>query len=219
MKENEIIDKLRNDDEYYGGLGRDYLSASDISGILDGTYSKTPVREWKQVFEMGKYFHVQTLEPEKLGNFIVKDVPRRKKGEEFLKQSEVEIVKAMKLSHDRNIEARGILYGPEVEYEVPAITTIEGIPFKGKADIINESIGYLGDLKSTSNLYNFDSSIEKWYCAQLWVYWKLFGKPTVYIVVDKTTLETQVIYPSKHFYALGKALVLKAIDIYKSEYV
>ena len=215
----EIIELLRDDNEYYTGVGRDYLSASDISNILDGSYTKeVQDREWKIHFEIGKYFHVQTLEPHKLDKFTIKDVARRKAGDQYLKTSEVEMLKDMKASHDASLEARGLLYGPGVEYEVPMVGEIEGIPFKGKMDCSNPMLGWCVDLKSTSNLEGFGVSIEKWYCPQLWIYWKLSGMPTAYVAVDKKTLETQVIYPSKHFYALGKAQVLKAIEIYKNEY-
>lgn len=217
MEENDIIERLKDDDQYYNGVGRDYLSASDIGNILEGTYTKIPDRsDWKPHFEIGKYFHVQTLEPHKLDTFDVRDVKRRMAGEQFLKQNEVWMCEDMKKSHDADINARGILYGPDVQYEIPAITTIEGIPFKGKCDILNPAIGYLGDLKSTSNLQGFDDSIRKWYCPQLWIYWKLFGLPTAYIAVDKRSLETEVIFPEQHFYAQGKAMVLEAIQIYKN---
>ena len=219
MTNEQIVDKLRDDDEYYGGLGREYLSASDIGDILDGTYTKIPQdREWKPHFEIGKMFHVQTLEPHKLGKFDVRDVPRRFAGEEFIKYKEAMMVENMKHSHDAHITARGLLYGPEVNYEQPGITTIEGIPFKGKADCLNPLVGWCVDLKSTGRIQYFSDSISKWYTAQLWIYYKLFGLPTAYVVVDKTSLETQVIYPPKHFYAQGKAKVLEAIDIYKRDY-
>ena len=220
MNKNEIINELRDDNEYYHGKGRDYLSASDINGILDGTYTKEIVdQEWKSHFEIGKMFHVQTLEPEKLGKFKIKDVKRRMAGEEFIKRSEAEMVAKMKLSHDADVTARGLLYGPGVEYEVPNIVDIEGIPFKGKADCLNPQLGWCVDLKSTSRIDFFNESIKKWYVAQLWCYYKIFGLPTAYIVVDKKTLETKVIYPPKHFYAQGKALVLEAIQKYKDHYL
>ena len=217
---SKVIDLLRDDNEYYTGVGRDYLSASDIQDIIDGTYTKEiQEREWKIHFEVGKYFHVQTLEPHKLDRFDVRDVARRKAGDQYLKQKEVDNLREMKLSHDRSNEARGLLYGPGVEYEVPMVGEIEGVKFKGKADCLNPMLGWCVDLKSTSNIDNFGVSIEKWYGPQLWIYWKLSGLPTAYVVVDKKTLETKIIYPSKHFYALGKAKVLKAIEIYKRDYV
>ena len=34
MNEDKIIDKLRNDEDYYGDFGKKYLSNSDISTLL-----------------------------------------------------------------------------------------------------------------------------------------------------------------------------------------
>ena len=34
MKHQEIIDRLRNDEDYYGGFGKQYLSNSDIHALL-----------------------------------------------------------------------------------------------------------------------------------------------------------------------------------------
>ena len=34
MKKQEIIDKLRDDEHYYGDFGKQYLSNSDISTLL-----------------------------------------------------------------------------------------------------------------------------------------------------------------------------------------
>lgn len=213
-------EKLVDDSYYYGEARQHALSASNIMDIIQGTYNPDQPSEKKVVYEIGKYFHVQTLEPHKLDKFDVRDNSRRKKGEYHLKMQEVEMCEGMKASHDANIEARGILYGPTVEYEVPAMTQIEGINFIGKCDIYNPQIGFIGDLKSTRDVDTFENSIEKWYCPQLWIYWKLFGMPTAYIIVEKNDEpRTRVMYPPKYFYAKGKELTLRAIEIYKRDYL
>lgn len=213
----EFVNNLLDDDYYYGEVRESAISASNVGDIKDGKFGGPS--EWKVHYEFGKLFHVQTLEPEKLSKFDIRDVARRKDGEQFLKQTEANKAAAMKISHDSHAEARGIIYGPEVEYEVPGYTIIEGVLFIGKADIHNPMLGYLGDLKSTSRMQYFDESIEKWYCAQLWVYWTIFQLPTVYVAVEKSNeFETQVIYPTKYLYAKGKSDTLKAIEIYKRDY-
>lgn len=219
FKKVDLFNKKLEDDNFYYGKVRNYaVSASNIGNILDGTFGSDD-SGWKLHYEIGKYFHVQTLEPDKLDKFDVRDVDRRKPGDQYLKESEVEKIKAMKVSHDADVEARGILYGPGVEYEVPGFVVIEGVLFIGKADIKNPQIGYLGDLKSTRSVDDFDSSIRKWYGPQLWLYYKIFGSPTAYVVTEKTEpYTTEVVYPAKHFYASGKAKVLEAIEKYKEDY-
>ena len=208
--------KLQDDDYYYKEVRKAAISASNINSILDGSFGEpTP---WKIHFSIGSYFHELTLEPEKIDNYDVRDVPRRKAGETFLKQKEVDLCKSMKVSHDASVQARGVLYGPGVEYEVPGYTIIDGVLFVGKCDIMNPDIGYIGDLKSTGNMPGFDESIQKWYTSQLWIYWKIFNLPTVYIAVCKQSLDTRVIYPEKYQYADGKAKVLRAIVEYKKNY-
>ena len=212
----DIIEKLKDDDFYYGDIRKAAVSASNINAILEGTFEEE--QEFKAAFLVGRYFHQLTLEPHKIDDFDVRDVARRKAGEVFLKQSEADLCEEMKKSHDAVPMARGILYGPGVEYEIPGLTIIEGVLFIGKCDILNPQIGYLGDLKSTSNLMGFSQSIRKWYTSQLWLYWKIFGYPTAYITTDKKTLKTEVIFPERYFYADGKAKVLEAIEVYKRNY-
>lgn len=217
MNKEDFKNRLKDDGYYYGEVRESAISASNINDIISGEFGLS-TNDWAPHFEIGKYFHVQTLEVDKLDKFEIRDVERRYAGEEFLKQSEVDMCKAMKESHDSHIEARGVLYGPGVEDEVPSFTVIDGVLFIGKADIVNPMIGYIGDLKSTSNMMNFETSIKKWYQSQLWLYWKMFGKPTAYVVTDKKSLGTKVMYPQNYHYAGGKATVLEAIHIYKEQY-
>ena len=209
---------LQDDEYYYGDIRNAAVSASNINSILDGTFMEPSV--WKIHFEVGKYFHCQTLEPEKVLDFDVRDVARRSPGDKYLKKSEQTMCRGMKVSHDSNVEARGILYGPGVEYEVPGFTIIDGVLFIGKCDIRNPLIRYIGDLKSTRDLFSFPSSVEKWYTSQMWIYWKIFNMPTVYVVTEKKPKHprTTVSYPEQYLYAQGKAKVLEAITIYKRDY-
>lgn len=111
FKKVDLFNKKLEDDNFYYGKVRNYaVSASNIGNILDGTFGSDD-SGWKLHYEIGKYFHVQTLEPDKLDKFDVRDVDRRKPGDQYLKESEVEKIKAMKVSHDADVEARGILYG------------------------------------------------------------------------------------------------------------
>lgn len=216
--------KLLLDDEFYYGEANKYaLSASSFGKLLDGTYDpeswKEP-NEWKSYFEVGKYFHVQTLEPHKLKNFDVRDVTRRSAGDEYLKQSEVDNLEAMKVAQDASIEARGLIYGPRVEYEVPGVVNIEGIWLKGKCDIMNPDVGWLADLKTSSGHMPFYQGATKYgYNSQAWVYWKIFNYPTKYINVGKSNHNIDIITPPQEYYKKGKVRALEAIKLYKENYV
>lgn len=118
-----------------------------------------------------------------------------------------------------SVEARGLLYGPNIKYEEPNVMEIEGLPWKGKADVVNDDIGYLVDLKTTGYMPRFKQAAEKYgYTSQAWIYYKLFGLPTKYVIVDKTTCEVDVWSPPRSFYVKGKARALEACEKYQ-EYV
>ena len=74
---SEVIELLRDDKEYYGGVGKQYLSNSDI-----GTLLKTPEqfgvsRPDNKNFAEGRYFHQLILEPEKAEDVVWVDCASR----------------------------------------------------------------------------------------------------------------------------------------------
>ena len=62
----EIIDKLREDKNYYGKFGKQFLSNSDISTLLTNPLSLGTPMENRPAFLIGSYFHTAILEPGKL---------------------------------------------------------------------------------------------------------------------------------------------------------
>ena len=60
---NNIITKLRDDSNYYGEFGNQYLSNSDIIQLLNYKF-----KEESNTLDMlyGRYFHTLLLEPDKL---------------------------------------------------------------------------------------------------------------------------------------------------------
>ena len=61
----EIINQLKDDNEYYNGVGRQYLSNSDIGTLLNNPKEFGAKREDSKQFAMGRYFHQLFLEPNK----------------------------------------------------------------------------------------------------------------------------------------------------------
>jgi hypothetical protein len=62
----DIIQLLKNDKEYYAGIGKQYLSNSDIGVLLANPKDYGKSREDNKAFAEGRYFHQSILEPEKL---------------------------------------------------------------------------------------------------------------------------------------------------------
>ena len=73
----KIIDTLRDDNEYYSGVGKNYLSNSDIYNLLNNPLDFGKTREDGKVLAEGRYFHQLILEPEKAKDVKFVDVASR----------------------------------------------------------------------------------------------------------------------------------------------
>ena len=103
MKHEEIIDRLRNDEDYYGDFGKQYLSNSDIHALLRNPLSFKEDMGMNTAFLVGGYFHTAILEPAKLKKYRIIEASTRttKKykeisdGEMCLLQHEVDQIELM----------------------------------------------------------------------------------------------------------------------------
>ena len=147
MNKEEILKKLEVDEHYYGKFGKKYLSNSDISTLLKNPLALHTPQKTIPAFLIGGYFHTAILEPDKLKNFkIVESSTRNTKaykeisgGELCLLQQEVDQIELMVDKMMSNTVCKDLITSGDVKYEVPGITEIEGIMWKGKADILNHS--------------------------------------------------------------------------------
>ena len=71
MKKEDVINKLRNDENYYGDFGKKYLSNSDIKTLLTNPLALGKASEMRPAFLVGGYFHTAILEPDKLKKYKV----------------------------------------------------------------------------------------------------------------------------------------------------
>lgn len=219
----DIIEKLRDDSEYYGAFGKQYLSNSDIGTLLKNPTDFRKPQDDNPNFHKGRYFHQLILEPEKAKETDFVDVSSRNtkaykeqavNGIIMLEKEGQEIrdcVQAMmgNLPFFEGIRSEG------VEYEVPAIKEIHGLQWKGKADIV--CTDKLIDLKTTGSISEFKWSARKYnYDSQCFIYQKLFGKPLEFYVVDKTSKQLGIFRPSQDFVDRGEQKVLKAVEIYNN---
>ena len=66
MNQNEIIKKLKDDEQYYGEFGQQFLSNSNIGVLLKNPLAlKNPTEKTVPMLH-GQYFHTAVLEPDKL---------------------------------------------------------------------------------------------------------------------------------------------------------
>ena len=218
--DKKIIEKLKQDEHYYGDYGKQFLSNSDISILLKNPKLLREAKPKSTAMVIGGYFHTAILEPNKLKSFrIIESSTRNTKkykemsgGEICLLQHEVDKIELMtEVMMDNNI-CRGLIKG---DFEVPAITELFGNKWKGKADIINHEEKLVIDLKTTGDLDRFRWSASKFnYDSQAYIYSNLFGYEMLFMVIDKETHQIGLFDCSPDFYKSGEEKVRKATDAY-----
>jgi len=224
---NDAIERLRNDKDYYGEFGRQFRSNSDISTLLTNPLALGAEQKPNINFLIGGYFHTAILEPDKLKKYrIIESSTRNTKlykeisgGEMCLLQHEVDKLELMIDTMVSNDACNDLINGIDVEYEKPGIKEIEGLLWKGKADIVNHDEKYVVDLKTTSNLHNFRNSAYKYnYDSQAYIYRKLFGYDLIFLAIDKVTRQIGIFDCSDKFYDSGKEKVKQAVEQWKLFY-
>ena len=223
MNKKQILQRLLNDEDYYGEFGNKFLSNSHISKLL-----KDPLRAFEPskpspAFLVGGYFHTCILEPDKLDKYkVVKSSTRNTKaykdvagGELCLLQHEVDTIELMRDKVTQNDICKDLIQSSQCEYEQPGIINMFGNDWKGKADIVNHNEKLVIDLKTTADIEKFQWSASKYnYDSQAYIYSKLFGYEMLFIVIDKTTHQIGMFDCSPQFYERGEEKVRKASEAY-----
>ena len=225
--EKDIIEKLKQDEHYYGDFGKNYLSNSDISTLLTNPLALGQPSKPSAAFLVGGYFHTAILEPDKLKKYrVIPSSTRNTKvykemsgGELCLLQSEVDKIEPLIDVVMKNDICRDLIKGNNVEYEKPGITELENLMWKGKADIINHDEKVIVDLKTTSAINRFRSSAYRYnYDSQAYIYSKIFGYEMVFVVVDKGNSQLGLYDCSPDFISNGADKVARAAEQYKLFY-
>jgi hypothetical protein len=226
MNKKQILQKLKIDEHYYGTFGNQYLSNSNISTLLNNPLQLGAPSKPNPNFLVGGYFHTAILEPEKLASFkIVEATSRNTKdykeisgGEMCLLQHEADNANLMTDKIIANDICADLIRGTEGklnDYEEPMIKEIEGVMWKGKADIINHDEKLVIDLKTTGDIDRFQWSAKKFnYDSQAYIYRELFGYEMLFLVIDKKTHQIGMFDCSPKFYESGKEKVIKAVEVY-----
>ena len=172
-QKEEILAEMYDDNFYYGHLGKHALSSSSLKMILKSPKTYRNVTKYgdpnsdSPALAQGKLVHWLILEPHKVdelhfieastkGTKVYKEA-KAQYGEVFLnkERSQAERVADAVL---RNEAALKLLN--KSEFEIPAIEMMEGLPFRGKADIIQGDT--IIDLKTSADLSTFKYSADKY---------------------------------------------------------
>jgi len=228
MDNKKILKKLKSDEHYYGEFGKQFLSNSDISALLTNPLDFKKPSPPNPNFVIGGYFHTCILEPNKLDKYkIVKSSTRNTKaykeiaGEDIcLLESEADKIELMRDKVMENELFKDMILGGAVEYEKPGLVELEGMTWKGKADIVNHSQQLVIDLKTTSNINSFVSSAYKFnYDSQAYIYSHMFGFELIFIVIDKKTHQLGLFDCSEKFLQSGENKVALAVQAYNEFFV
>lgn len=221
----DAIEMLRDDTNYYGDFGKQYLSNSDIGTLLKDPSQFGVSQPDNQNFAKGRYFHQLILEPSKAENvkYVTASTRTTKVYKQYcedndlpyaLLESEVEEIQRLVTKMLSNYTFFDDIRNEGNEYEVPAVGQICGQMWKGKADIIHPDM--IIDLKTTSNIDDFKWSARKYnYDSQAYIYQSLFNKPLVFYAIEKGTGRLGIYRPTTEFLERGEDKVERAVEVYK----
>lgn len=231
FKHDEILELMKDDEFYYGYLGKAALSSSTIKLLLDSPKKYKYVTEYgsqeSNALDAGWLFHTAILEPDVFEKQIFVDVQSKNTKAYKLAKEEHGKVYTMKQKNDAERLADAFLRNEhalqlitDCEFEVPAIGMVQGYPFRGKADVLGKG---LVDLKTTSDLKAFPYSARKYgYDVQVYLYTELFNKPYQefkFAAIDKGSLDIGIYDVSEEFYLQGKAKVTKALEVFETFFI
>tara|TARA_B100000780_G_C20989389_1_gene395628 strand:- start:70 stop:861 length:792 start_codon:yes stop_codon:yes gene_type:complete len=234
---SQVLEKLQDDELYYGSYGKQYLSNSDIFKLLKDPTQFGKKQEETLPMVQGRYFHTAMLEPEKLKDFKIIDASTRSTklykeqndGNLLLLAKEKMHLDYMISKMKGSLVMYDLIYAKGNEYEIPNIESIMGHMWKGKADIINNNSfeveingevklfpdGAIVDIKTSSDSSKFMYSARTYnYDSQAYIYQRMFNKPMIFLVICKATNKLSIYDCSQEFIRLGQEKVEKATEVY-----
>ena len=224
----EIITQMYDDEFYYGVLGKHALSSSSLKMILKSPKTYRNVTKYgdpngdSPALAAGKLAHWMVLEPHKIDQLHFVDAStkntkiykeaKEQYGEVFLAK-ERSAAERLTDAIFRNEAALQLL--TDSEFEVPEIAMLEGLPFRGKADIIQGDT--IIDYKTSADLSTFKYSADKYgYDLQAYMYLRMFNKKKfTFLVIDKGSTDIGIFETTEDFIAKGEEKFHRAVGDYK----
>lgn len=229
---SELLEKMSDNEFYYGYLGKNVLSSSSIKELLKSPRAYKNSIEHKQkdndACMFGRLIHEQILEEgvDYEWNVIAANDKRSKAWKDAVKEGKPNTIlerdynscMSVVQAYKSNKNTRDLL--DDYDTEVSDIVTIKGIPFRVKYDAIRKDRLVIRDLKTTGDINKFN----KWTCmsygydCQVYIYCEAAGIPYSdfeFVVIDKITKVSGIYSVSQDFYESGKRKVHEAIETYK----
>lgn len=230
------IERLRDDEEYFGEFGQQFLSNSDMKTLLEKPDQYGARWDNNVDFLKGRYLHHRVLQPELFeveGEFpmTIVDCNTRNNTEYkeivaantlegiekplYLLRKEADEMNYLADKVLANNDFREALCGNRLENEVeePNVFELFGYWFKTKADRINKHMGIIPDFKTTRKISSFVSNFKKYgYHGQAYLYGMSYGLPVEFFVIDKETGRLGHFKVSEETLMEGKAYVLAGLE-------
>jgi len=222
----DMLKRMYDDEFYYGYLGSNALSSSSAKKLIQSpkAYLKSlKINSDAQPLRDGRLVHLSVLEPQKVKDLTIIDGSKATKA---FKQAVIELGSANVYTrselNNASYIAESVLKCNEVtnllkgaEFEVPEIAMIDGLPFRGKADVLNGNV--VIDLKTTGDITRFKWSAKNFsYDLQAALYMKMFNADAfIFVVVDKDTKDIMICDCSDEFIRTGLRKLDTAIEQYK----
>ena len=94
ISKQQILQKLKNDEDYYGEFGNQFLSNSHVGRLLNDPLNIFKPMKPSPAFLIGGYFHTCILEPNKLDKYkVVKSTTRNTKQYKDVAGGDIEAIK------------------------------------------------------------------------------------------------------------------------------
>ncbi len=212
MKTENVINTLRDDNEYYYGEGTKYLSNSNITTLLKNPKEFGVKQEKTQAMIMGNAIHEITF----FGSTDLPTIEASSRNTNIYKNRDQDGVVLLQKEMDqcqkiadvlKQTDSASVLFDESNTYEEPMIKDLfgNGVLWKGKADILCKSTNKIIDLKSTSNIDSFASKAKLYnYDSQAWIYKELFGMDVMFFVIEKESHRMKIIEVSDETLERGR---------------
>tara|TARA_R100000900_G_scaffold49937_1_gene40105 strand:- start:433 stop:1209 length:777 start_codon:yes stop_codon:yes gene_type:complete len=231
IEESVLKEKMIDDSYYYGHLGKYALSSSACTNLLKSPKTYRNIAKYGSkdtpALLMGRMVHWAILEPDKLEAINVVDASARstvKYKEAVKKYGHEKVMLRKEMSEierlaDALLRNEGVLQAlSNSDFEVSECAMLEGLPFRGKADILKKDTSCIIDLKTTSSdLSTFNFSANTWnYDLQAYIYTTMFkAKDIKFVVIDKRSTDIGIFETTEEFLEKGKEKFDRAIKEYK----
>jgi len=228
----ELLKKMIDDNFYYGELASLVLSSSSLKLLLSSPKTYKFVTKYgskeTQPLRDGRLIHLSILEPDKFQEQIFVNVASKnsKAYREAKEKYGMVYTRSEKENAERIADAFlrnefALKHITDCEFEVAAIDTIHGYPFRGKADVLRKD--GIVDIKTTTDIKGFPYSAKKYsYDIQCYLYCQLYNisyEDFVFLVIDKGSLDIAEWRCSEEFYLEGKRKTLEALDIFEKFFI